>query len=290
VGLRSRVIDWLIDHRGDGNGIKGDMYDIARDTRAQPPEVTKTLWDLRQSGIVTFHERKGEGIDGHGSTTVLTDFYLTPKGRAIERAPIGFRLDDPGEAEPWQADDSPVGRLFELMKGGSLTISDANVRLGYPRKSTAIYAIAKSNPGGFAVGNGRVAYEGGNDWRPRANRNPKMAPRRSPLPPFVPPSPEFTIGVPMMREAKASVALDHDPEVGTQSLHPVSIVLPDLKPEMAALWKREQQRAQVAIAVEALESVGLDDAALLVLGAVPSDNPLEAEVIDFLKDIGYRSV
>jgi hypothetical protein len=390
--LKHAIMVWLqTEHAKTSGRIHGDTYSVAEATRGSVTNVHRALWDLQKQGLITFRERKGEGSNGHGSTTILTHFTLTQRGigwtsdkSAVEDFAADITREDLNPAMVAEIDaermaaevrragahakaDVVVARAREandrmpppqctcgydagtvlrkvehlrdcpwaqamsaraaavniaaeaLVKGvpaevvasgiesvvaasrapldltgltppnalatflrhtgHPVRILDANLRLGYARESTAIYSLIRLNPGIFRNEGGKVSFIGPEDWvapvKDKAGRT--LVHHR---PPRIPQTP-------LVREAIASVALDHDPEEGTQSLPPVTLHLPSLGPEITSLMTRAGKRAKVAEAVAALEAAGLDDDALTVMGRIPDDTTLEREVLALVQALGY---
>ena len=323
--LKHACMAWLQRNRAMNGRILGDSYNIADDTKAAVSNVTRALWDLQKQGLVTFRERKNAGTNGHGSQTVLNHFELTPKGldwtpdKAVlddlTSVPTNT-LDDLNPAFLNEAEDvademkaesrekaialardalsqmPPAVALERVLRHAGRPmhiIRELNPLLGYYAQSTAIYSLVRKNPEAFHIKDARVHLDAPEGWEPaydtsinygRTRKEPSAA---------------------LMAEARASVALDGETQVvetvkpeRVARTHPlddpdfralVAIDLANGYPEIKALMERESKRAKVAEAVAALEAAGLEDDALVVLGRIPDDTPLEREVIALVKEL-----
>jgi hypothetical protein len=195
--------------------------------------------------------------------------------------------------EPWMvpAGDTPPMALLHYLqwRGSPAPITEANIALGYNRKSTALYSIVSSYPEAFVRSEGRITLIAPPDWQPKSHssgsrrketlliRGRYVGPLPSPVPvddkpiPPTSPIPPTPVVDPIAEKPVLSVSA---PEA--------SLVI---GPQISALMDREAKRAAVAVAVQALESAGLDDVALQALAAVPDDSPLEAEVVALIKSL-----
>lgn len=416
--LKHSIMQWLqLAHQRSGGHIHGDSYDIANDTRASATNVSRALWDLQKQGLLTFSERKRSGINGHGSSTMLTRFQLTPVGltwsaskatmtdmvgvgtyteadinpsllRELQEHEVAEAITDAnivrrvgaitetimaanqsspppqctcGHPEgtilrhaehvrgcPWAAAmearveavraltptdlntqsvaevTAPVMKVIEATKGddtvqnhvsaprsmpqllnmpapaallrllaaeGEMPVRAANEAMGYKHDSTALYSLSKTHPGGFVLTRGRISLTPeakAGKWEPPTNGKMAAVVRPRHGHGDVAMVTDRLLAQTMVgREATASVALDHDPDEGTQSMPPVTIHLPALGPEITLLLARAGKRAKVTEAVAALEAAGLDEDALTVLGRIPDDSPLEREVLALVSALDY---
>jgi hypothetical protein len=187
-------------------------------------------------------------------------------------------------ADEMVAQKPPAQTLADMLRGMpglTIRVIDGNLRLGYSRGSTALYALAKAYPMAFVIKEGKVRLIAPEGWTaPNTNQHRAHVARRR--------AKVEVVDTPLMREAKASVALDHDPHEGTQSVPPRTSQLPFLGSEITALLAREGRRRKVAEAVAALEAAGLDDDALTVMGRIPEDTSLEREVLALVSALGYE--
>ena len=296
--LKHAIMEWMLERVAANGNVRGDLYDIATTTHAAIANVSRALWDLQKQGLLTFHERKREGSNGHGSTTVLTGFALTTRGREWTRGK-GY-MDDLARVDVMSPQDlnpdavagfvirdvveeinltvPPAQALANLLRrapnGGPVKIRRANELLGYQRESTALYSLVKANPEAFRIKDGAVTFIGPSDWHaPDSHRNAPRVDKRNPA---SEPEPEREV-----EQDVVPVPVMVEPFV-KPPMHP-----PSDYPAIDALVAREHKRLKAEEAAKTLESIGMDEQALAVLAAFPALSDLEADVLRLALFLGW---
>ncbi len=306
--LKHALMSWLQDHPDE----HPDTLALAKTAGVLPGGINRALWDLQKNGLVTFRERKHRSGGGNGGHTldVMDNVALTPKGKEWKPSTAQI-MSDLGTDRPPEDDWNPAfvqgavaeeialkmevehaDRMIETLRrmppakaletvlrarGKPVKIRSLNSLLGYHAKSTAIYSLVRFNPEAFHIQGGYVHLDAPEGWVPAAGhtgytrRKPSVTDKIA----------DHIVGITATPESVEAVApTPVIPPTPTQREAPIG-------PLMTDLMAREQKRAKVAEAVSALEAAGLDEVALTALAASPDDTPLEAEVVAFLKALGW---